>query len=1590
MKKKIFIRLLSFALCLIVLLGSTGCSLFGGKEETDGDVSAISLISSIASSEIRNNLIPLDADFNILTTKNVAADVLKQMIKTEPEIDFSIEKVSSKNYKLTPAEPLEDSSLFRIKAVTGSKTAYEWASQTDGSLRILDYSPSQRADATEGVAIKLSCYDVTNFPECFSISPEVEGKCVHNGKSWIFIPDNDLNEGEYTVTVSGDLSTSTGKTLGNDFSFSFLVSDKSHYFETLYSYNSSNDSFSEGERPRVSFRASSPDSIDAEVFSISDELFSGILEDESYDKRFSCINTIKKGTSVDTFTVKADEIKTRGFADVSNVDYLEYPRSYPAGKYIARFTDEFGVTDYQLFQVSDFSVYALSITGSVNVWVNSVKTGKPVSGCNVTLGTTSLKTDKNGIASFDGKACRKGLLKVENGSQDTFYTHLSSRSSYNGRYDYYTDLYLSSTLYAPGDTVNVFGCVMPRYGKKAPDKVLLDCEDRGFVEVTPDKNGCFTYSYVTQLPPDDWGNIELCIENDHNIDYCNSAYYSVSTYLLPSSSLTIETDKIAYSLEDSIDITVTATAFDGTPQKDLPLRIEFLGINSYDATDEDGVLKLHFDRIADEFDFDMYEDYYGSVDTFCVEASVDVADEDPDSTFSDTLIIAYSDYFAEATINRNNVMTVKTYEVDMSKLHSLSESEITYDYYGISPDLYRGKPVDKDFGISSEEIYEVKKEKDVYYDYILNKTVREYQTETEKRNLYSGAASTQNGTFSFDFTPYIKHDGRIDIDLLFKCGDYSYKEFVYNERFSYLYGYTSLNASTGYSIDTGNSDKYNVGDTVNAKIIDKKGNEPEVTSALFITAAPDRREIFTCDTADVSFEFNKNYKDLAVLYAAFVIDGKVLACDSVTLKSEFDFNLAVNAIADKESYRPGDKVTLDISVTDTDGNPVSCGGVTNVVDEALFAISYNDPSVDEYDLSDYSYIYISTWLPTPPADETGGGGGDGAPRHNFEDAPFFGIFETGSDGKATVTFTLPDSVTSWHTTVRAIDSEGRNGYIELSIVSTLDFYLYTLGSDSFKEKDDVVISAKGMSKVLSSTETGSFSAVLLDREGRELTETQTAETALNETVSFNFGKQPQGDYKIRVSAESNGYKDAVEKEIKVVASELTADVVSERPLGKNTSLDIDAPYRSGIRLVDAQYAEYQSIIDKLFSFSGSEPEMRIARKFAETWLSKGFNSDNIPRELNTDYWGFGKDVEYLAKHSFVFPYTNVKNDYSVYEEVVDSFDSFISDDTASTLTRPEKIMYLVYLASANEPVLSMLEIYNNKFDSLTDEEKTWLGLAYASAGDFGKANEIYGKLLQLPNFESDSLVYKSGDLYQEEYLTSLISMLAFRLNAPESNRFMDYLINHEFKRYLPAFALISYILNYIGDDPVTDRVTVNCGGRKEKIEFLSTESYFLSLSPEEIKNAVFTCDDCEVTAVCNYRSSVNTAVTEQNRASDIEVDMPETIQKGEWFDVKIYVYASDDKECCDLNLILPAGIKTEGNFDYNRDDNDDIYVGGHALPDNRTVSMYLYGSTVYEINLRCLASVAGNFTMEKMIATECSNRDIHVSEEKTITVTDRA
>ena len=263
-------------------------------------------------------------------------------------------------------------------------------------------------------------------------------------------------------------------------------------------------------------------------------------------------------------------------------------------------------------------------------------------------------------------------------------------------------------------------------------------------------------------------------------------------------------------------------------------------------------------------------------------------------------------------------------------------------------------------------------------------------------------------------------------------------------------------------------------------------------------------------------------------------------------------------------------------------------------------------------------------------------------------------------------------------------------------------------------------------------------------------------------------------------------------------------------------------------------------------------------------------------------------------------------------------------------------------------------------------------------------------MLQLPNFESDSLVYKSGDLYQEEYLTSLISMLAFRLNAPESNRFMDYLINHEFKRYLPAFALISYILNYIGDDPVTDRVTVNCGGRKEKIEFLSTESYFLSLSPEEIKNAVFTCDDCEVTAVCNYRSSVNTAVTEQNRASDIEVDMPETIQKGEWFDVKIYVYASDDKECCDLNLILPAGIKTEGNFDYNRDDNDDIYVGGHALPDNRTVSMYLYGSTVYEINLRCLASVAGNFTMEKMIATECSNRDIHVSEEKTITVTDRA
>ena len=140
--------------------------------------------------------------------------------------------------------------------------------------------------------------------------------------------------------------------------------------------------------------------------------------------------------------------------------------------------------------------------------------------------------------------------------------------------------------------------------------------------------------------------------------------------------------------------------------------------------------------------------------------------------------------------------------------------------------------------------------------------------------------------------------------------------------------------------------------------------------------------------------------------------------------------LQVSIATDKQTYGPGDEITVNIDVKDINNRPASAEVSLALVDEAIFSLSdVLAPNIFSAFYGPREWI-VTTYTSMNPSrviiDQggMGGGGGDSfaaAPRADFRDtAAWFPSLRTDANGRATVTFKLPDNLTSWRLSAKAI------------------------------------------------------------------------------------------------------------------------------------------------------------------------------------------------------------------------------------------------------------------------------------------------------------------------------------------------------------------------------------------------------------------------------------------------------------------------------------------------------------------------------------------------------------------------------------------
>ena len=164
----------------------------------------------------------------------------------------------------------------------------------------------------------------------------------------------------------------------------------------------------------------------------------------------------------------------------------------------------------------------------------------------------------------------------------------------------------------------------------------------------------------------------------------------------------------------------------------------------------------------------------------------------------------------------------------------------------------------------------------------------------------------------------------------------------------------------------------------------------------------------------------------------------------------------------KARVEPGDQVTYAIEAKDWKGRPVDAEVAFGVVDEAIYAIEPDrTPDIR-------GFFHGPRWNTVTTsysfAEDYSGGLDKFAPdprvRARFEDtAAWFPAVRTGADGKAEVSVTLPDNLTTWVASAHAATADTRVGAASHRLIAAKDL-LVRLETPRFAVSGDrVVISA---------------------------------------------------------------------------------------------------------------------------------------------------------------------------------------------------------------------------------------------------------------------------------------------------------------------------------------------------------------------------------------------------------------------------------------------------------------------------------------------------------------------------------------------------
>jgi len=1500
----------------------------------------------LVASKTDNQGIELSSAFQLSSIKEIDNSFIKNNLQIIPKTDYKIEKLSNTSYNIIPTANLENNKVYQVK-LNSPEGPYSWAFQTKKQFNIESTIPSDNSEnvpVKTGIEMYFTMNNLDVIDEYFSINPQVNGKFIYNKNSVIFVPEKDLDRGgKYTVTIKKGFGVKDSEEkLLEDFVFSFETENSlevPYISERLVNVYENNRKIVRGFFDRYSIN----NEFKIEIYKFSDiDSFSSSL------KNFYETRKINENFENSTTLVKINTIYQTpypyGFS--SDEGAFELPEELGKGYYLLSVSlkNDTKYTFHQFLQINDMMMYNAIFYNEILLYAVDAKNSQGISNADVLINDKSIGRTKNdGILtkSIDVKEFRKttNIIRLKaNGYNDFVYVEDLKRGPYrwgghydvdNNRYKYFSYIYTDRNTYLPTDTINVWGFARLKDDTRVKQvKLELIEPSTNIVLETKYLDLTDIGTYKAEFSINNYTNSYGRIAIYHNDKLVDDKYFDVKEYTKPLYYIEGEFDKEFVYSGESLKLSLNAKFFDGYPMKGAKLRygdnadIYYAGVSNYKLAtlDDKGEITLDIDTNK------MSTDWRPQLVT--IYSSNDSAE--------DTSVRNYNNY---TVFPKHQMLEVERDDKGVNYftilLHELDNSSYGTEKYKGYESL-RSKALNANIKVELVEEYYERDKVSEHYDFINKVNVVNDDYKYISSIVYSDVIVTENGRYRIEIPNYnieryytvtlTYDDGNGGIVEKARVGGLDYPYYPYYR------DYYRLNDQKNYE-----GYKLNEEIKLSLQYDDEDVDNIDNDKLLILGMNNGLIDYMISDETVINKKFKEDYIPNIRLRGAYIKNGYIYPI-------EYEFNLRYDyterqiffdVATDKEEYRPGDEVSLNIKAYDANKKPVAADVNISVVDEAYFAIFPQDVNIasDLYKNNYYTgliktYLSNSGSIRDSGAEKGGGGDGfEGLLREKFKDTNVFETIKTDKNGNASLKFKLADNITSWRISYQAISDSKYAGNGKKNIAVSLPFYIDMIMYKKYLIEDNIGVSLSVFGKDAVNGENIKYDVVVKNKDTNE-EEEFSLDSKIGEYANINIGKKPEGVYEIYVYASSGSFKDAVKEEFEVVESYVYFNNTNTYNLTDDTALN-KVYSNPVITLYNDSKSDFFNSLRIIAWGSGRRIDQTACSLMATQYINEYFGLDwNLDKEYMTDLISQYKDYRGGYK---LLPYSDADAEitaklvYSIDDDTVYKNAKIFFKKILDNKDYDAKIAVALWgLAKEREPVLlKAYELLENP--SLTIKDKLYLCLALAELGD-NKTAEKYYRILIDNNVKpsGEHLYFESGSGSADNYeLTALMSILGVKIkDFKNSDKLFKYIYNNPSKYNLSNFEQLIYIMNrdILSIDEVKDlfgEVTVTIGNdvKNYKLKLFDTAEF--AIKKEDIGKVKFSKIKGDIKCVVNALG--NKDDLQKNRSNDLKIDVSysaenssneqSTFKQSDFIRVTIKPSVIDEYGACEVTYVLPSGFR---------------------------------------------------------------------------------